>query len=41
MGHLYTLAYFLESGLVKPPLFIQSVVGILAASVASMKHCTS
>ncbi|MGH6858966.1 MAG: 3-keto-5-aminohexanoate cleavage protein [Phyllobacterium sp.] len=29
IGHLYTLAHFLERGLVKPPLFIQSVFGIL------------
>ncbi len=29
IGHLYNLAYFLDRGLVKPPLFIQSVFGIL------------
>lgn len=28
IGHLYTAAYFLELGLLKPPLFIQSVFGI-------------
>jgi uncharacterized protein (DUF849 family) len=28
IGHLYTAAHFLERGLVKPPLFIQSVFGI-------------
>jgi uncharacterized protein (DUF849 family) len=28
-GHLYNLAHFLERGLVKPPLFIQTVFGIL------------
>lgn len=28
-SHLYNLAYFLERGLVKPPLFIQTVFGIL------------
>lgn len=28
-AHLYNLAHFLERGLVKPPLFIQSVVGLL------------
>lgn len=28
VGHLYTLAYFLERGLVKPPLFVQSVFGL-------------
>ncbi|MNQ49506.1 3-keto-5-aminohexanoate cleavage enzyme [compost metagenome] len=29
VGHLYNLAYFVEQGLVKPPLFIQSCFGIL------------
>ncbi len=29
IGHLYNLAYFLERGLVSPPLFVQSVFGIL------------
>ena len=29
IGHLYNLAYFLDKKLVKPPLFIQSVFGIL------------
>ena len=29
IGHLYTAAHFLDRGLVKPPLFIQSVFGIL------------
>lgn len=29
IGHLYNLAYFLDAGLAKPPLFIQSVFGIL------------
>jgi uncharacterized protein (DUF849 family) len=29
IGHLYNLAYCLDRGLVKPPLFIQSVFGIL------------
>jgi uncharacterized protein (DUF849 family) len=28
-GHLYTLAHFLDRGLVKPPLFVQTVFGIL------------
>ncbi|MSQ60699.1 MAG: 3-keto-5-aminohexanoate cleavage protein [Betaproteobacteria bacterium] len=28
IGHLYTALHFLERGLVKPPLFIQSVFGI-------------
>ena len=29
VGHLYTLAYYLDSGLVKPPLFVQTIFGIL------------
>ena len=44
IGHLYTLAHFLERGLVKPPLFVQSVFGILGGigahpeDVAHMKR---
>lgn len=29
IGHLYDLAHFLERGIVEPPLFVQSVMGIL------------
>ena len=29
VGHLYNLAYFVERGIIKPPLFIQSIYGIL------------
>ena len=29
IGHLYTLAHFVDRGFVKPPVFIQSVFGIL------------
>ncbi|MEE9265669.1 MAG: 3-keto-5-aminohexanoate cleavage protein [Gammaproteobacteria bacterium] len=29
VGHLYSLAHFLERGLVKPPLFVQTIFGIL------------
>ncbi len=29
VGHLYTLAHFLDQGLVKPPLFVQTIFGIL------------
>ena len=29
VGHLYNLAYFLDQGLLKPPLFVQGVFGIL------------
>ncbi len=44
IGHLYTLAHFADRGLVKPPLFIQSVFGILGGigthpeDVAHMKR---
>ncbi len=29
IGHLYTLNHFLERGVIKPPVFVQSVFGIL------------
>src|SRR5215211_7183494 len=29
IGHLYTLAHFVDRGLIQPPLFVQSVFGIL------------
>lgn len=29
VGHLYNLAHFLDKGVVKPPLFVQTVFGIL------------
>lgn len=29
VGHIYSLAHFLERGLVKPPLFVQFIFGIL------------
>lgn len=41
IGHLYTLAHFLERGLVKPPLFVQSIFGILGgigATPADVLH---
>jgi uncharacterized protein (DUF849 family) len=44
VGHLYNLAHFLERGLVKPPLFVQTVFGILGGigphpeDVAHMKR---
>jgi uncharacterized protein (DUF849 family) len=44
IGHLYTLAHFVDRGLVKPPFFVQSVFGILggigahAEDVAHMKR---
>ena len=44
IGHLYTASHFLDRGLVKPPLFVQSVFGILggigthAEDVAHMRR---
>jgi uncharacterized protein (DUF849 family) len=44
IGHLYTLAHFVDRGLVRPPLFVQSVFGILGGigshpeDVAHMKR---
>jgi uncharacterized protein (DUF849 family) len=29
VGHLYTLAHFLDRGLIRPPLFVQTIFGIL------------
>jgi uncharacterized protein (DUF849 family) len=29
VGHLYNLAHFLDRGMVKPPLFVQTIFGIL------------
>jgi uncharacterized protein (DUF849 family) len=29
VGHLYNLAYFIDRGIIKPPIFIQAVFGIL------------
>jgi uncharacterized protein (DUF849 family) len=29
VGHLYTLAWFLDQGLLEPPLFVQTIFGIL------------
>ena len=40
-AHLYNLAHFLERGLVEPPLFIQTVVGLLGgigADVEDLLH---
>jgi uncharacterized protein (DUF849 family) len=40
-SHLYNLAHFLERGLVQPPLFIQSVVGLMGgigADVEDLLH---
>jgi uncharacterized protein (DUF849 family) len=38
VGHLYTLAHFLERGLVKPPLFVQTIFGILGGIGADVEN---
>jgi uncharacterized protein (DUF849 family) len=38
LGHLYTAAHFLERGLLEPPLFIQSVFGILGGIGSHPEH---
>jgi uncharacterized protein (DUF849 family) len=38
VGHLYNLAHFLDRGLVKPPLFIQTVFGILGGIGADVDN---
>jgi uncharacterized protein (DUF849 family) len=44
VGHLYNLAHFLERGLVEPPLFVQTIFGILGGigpepeNLLHMKH---
>ena len=29
VGHLYTLAYYLDAGLVEPPIFLQTIMGVM------------
>ena len=38
VGHLYNLAHFLERGLVKPPLFVQTIFGILGGIGADIEN---
>jgi uncharacterized protein (DUF849 family) len=40
IGHLYNLAHFLDKGLAKPPLWIQSVFGILGGIGADHDNVT-
>jgi uncharacterized protein (DUF849 family) len=40
IGHLYNLAHFLDKGLAKPPLWIQSVFGILGGIGAEADNVT-
>jgi uncharacterized protein (DUF849 family) len=38
VGHLYNLAHFLERGLVRPPLFVQTIFGILGGIGAEFEN---
>ncbi len=38
VGHLYTLAHFVEAGLAKPPLFVQMIFGIMGGIGAEVDH---
>ena len=38
VGHLYNLAYFLEQRLVKPPIFVQLIFGILGGIGADLDN---
>jgi uncharacterized protein (DUF849 family) len=41
-GHLYTLAHFLDRKLVEPPLFVQTIFGVLGgqgADLENLAHC--
>jgi uncharacterized protein (DUF849 family) len=38
VGHLYTLAYYLEAGLVEPPIFLQTIMGVMGGIGAEVEH---
>ena len=38
IGHLYTLAHYVERGLVEPPFFVQSIFGILGGIGADQEN---
>jgi uncharacterized protein (DUF849 family) len=38
VGHLYTLAYYLEAGLVEPPIFLQTIMGVMGGIGATVEH---
>ncbi len=38
MGHLYNLAHFLDRGLIKPPIFVQTIFGILGGIGADIEN---
>jgi len=38
VGHLYTLAHYLEAGLVRPPIFLQTIMGVMGGIGAEVEH---
>jgi uncharacterized protein (DUF849 family) len=38
VGHLYTLAHYLGLGLVRPPIFLQTVIGVMGGIGAEVDH---
>lgn len=40
VGHLYNLAHFVDSGLVRPPFFIQMIFGIMGGIGADLENLT-
>jgi uncharacterized protein (DUF849 family) len=38
VGHLYTLAYYLDAGLVEPPIFLQTILGVMGGIGAEVEH---
>ncbi len=38
VGHLYTLAYYLDAGLVQAPIFLQTIVGVMGGIGAEVEH---
>jgi uncharacterized protein (DUF849 family) len=40
VGHLYTLAYYADKGLISPPFFIQCIFGVLGGIGADIDHLT-
>ena len=37
-GHLYTLAYYLDKGLVQPPIFVQTIFGTMGGTGPDVDH---
>jgi uncharacterized protein (DUF849 family) len=38
VGHLYTLAHYLGEGLVEPPIFLQTILGVMGGIGAGVDH---